>query len=338
MIASPIMYSPIPLPYFRPGPHATAELENGVREWVFSRPLRDLVTLFGGELRTTQTREALSWLDDFSRDAWDFRRGAERSAVGPVALEPGLGERILPAAEALGLIGRGRPSRRHYDSVLVLGGGALGCLIRTDFTAALVAQGLTTGTLAGLGSRRPLSPSEAALVDGAKTEGDAVDSGLRRAFGLVDEIADRRDVPVSPSLAAEVRHYRRAAIEIVVARRSEPGLRANTADTYAAWSAAAAPPPGDSLLIVTSEIYVPFQQCDAIRMLARPLNCTVETIGAPAAYSLRDGTRQEFGAPQYLQEVRSAIRSMRAILSAQYSETSGYCAPSVRKDPDLRSH
>jgi hypothetical protein len=88
------------------------------------------------------------------------------------------------------------------------------------------------------------------------------------------------------------------------------GIRANTADTYDAWQASD-PAPISTVLVVTSEIYVPFQHADAVRKLNAG---TIETIGVPAAHTLSDGLRQEFTPSNYLQELRSAIRSKRRLL------------------------
>src|SRR4051812_22610907 len=105
------MYAPVPLP----------SGAGGVREWILSEPLRDLVALFGGDLPAGETRAVLSWLDDFSRTAWDFRDGAERSAISSVAIDDDLGARIRPAVAALGLTGHNQPGRDAYESMLVLG-------------------------------------------------------------------------------------------------------------------------------------------------------------------------------------------------------------------------
>ncbi|NMO55092.1 hypothetical protein HH310_28385 [Actinoplanes sp. TBRC 11911] len=265
-------------------PSAT-DLEDGVRDWVFSEPLRDLIVHFGGELPTTDARTALGWLDEFSYEHWDFRRGVERADIKQQVFENA--SLVLAATGALGLRGHNTPQRDFYDRILVLGGGARACFLRPDYTASLLRQGLTTDGIAGLGSERRLSPPEREIAGpGAETEADALFRGFDRAG------VDARIVTATGprSSTADVR-------------------RANTADTYDAWRAAD-PAPVSTILIVTSEIYVPFQHYDAVRKL----DATVETVGLPAAYTLPDGLRQSFQPENYLQELRSALRSMRRLL------------------------
>jgi hypothetical protein len=258
--------------------YRNAELEKGIREWVFSEPLRDLVVHFGGRIPETDVRAALEWLDEFSFRNWDFRRGGERSEITHRVFENA--DLILAAAEALGLRGRNTPTRDFYDRILVLGGGAPACFLRPDYTAALLKDGLTSDGIAGLGSERHLSRTEQEIAGrDAKTEADALSRGFERAG------VDARIVTAG-------------------------GVRANTADTYDAWQASD-PVPISAILIVTSEIYVPFQHADAVRKLnAR----TIETIGIPATHTLPDGLRQDFTPSNYLQELRSAIRAKRRLL------------------------
>ena len=248
-------------------------------DWVFSEPLRDLVAHFGGELPDTDVRTALSWLDDFSHEHWDFRGGVERSEIRHRVFENA--ELILAAAGKLGLRGRNTPSRDFYDRILVLGGGAPACFLRPDYLSQLLEEGLRSDGIAGLGSERRLSRSEQEIAGpDAETEADALARGFQSAG------VDARIVTAS-------------------------GPRANTADTYDAWRASE-PAPVPTILIVTSEIYVPFQHYDALRKL----NGTVETIGVPAAHTLPNGLRQDFQPSNYLQELRSAIRSLRRLLAA----------------------
>lgn len=54
---------------------------------------------------------------------------------------------------------------------------------------------------------------------------------------------------------------------------------------------------------MTTDIYVPFQHCDAIRVLGLSANCGIDTVGADGSASAAPGP--------YLQEIRSAVRAMR---------------------------
>ena len=88
--------------------------------------------------------------------------------------------------------------------------------------------------------------------------------------------------------------------------------RANTADTYAFW--ARRQPglvAGQTVLLVTSSLHVPFQHLDAVRVLTLRHHCTVETVGVASA--------TPEGAPTIattLQEVRSALRSALRLVQA----------------------
>jgi hypothetical protein len=69
-------------------------------------------------------------------------------------------------------------------------------------------------------------------------------------------------------------------------------------------------------LLVTSAIYVPFQHADAIRMLSVPLGAIVDTIGVDPKTVSEGPLRQHFAPTNYLQEVRSATRALRALDAA----------------------
>ncbi|MFG1609556.1 hypothetical protein [Actinoplanes sp. NPDC049265] len=272
----------------------TDDLERSAREWVFSPELRDLVAISGAQIPATGTREALAWLDDFSAAEWDFRAGRERSAMRPQAFEPGVAATITTSLRELGLAGRTTPAAGAYDRMLILGGGAPACVTRPAFAAALIAGGLRVGGVAALGSDRPLIEVEreflAELGAAGHTEADAIAAGSRAAFGV-------------------------GPVHVVRAIRDEGTTRANTADTYDAWRAAD-PGPHGRVLIVTTEPYVPFQHFDAVRKLGLGSGCSVETIGVPAGFELSNGFQVRFTLAHCLQEVRSAIRSLRRLLAA----------------------
>ena len=69
--------------------------------------------------------------------------------------------------------------------------------------------------------------------------------------------------------------------------------------------------------MVTAPIYVPFQHCDALRVLAVPYGCGVDTVGVdPGLPALRALPEPTLTPGRYLQEIRSAIRSMRHLHAA----------------------
>ncbi|MER7009140.1 hypothetical protein ABT297_39695 [Dactylosporangium sp. NPDC000555] len=256
--------------------------------------MRELVAAFGGDLPEADTGTLLGWLDEFSDDHWNFRGrlgGAERDRVR-VDLPERLAAAALVAARELGLAGTGDPPHREYAHLLVLGGLARACLQRTEHAARLAAA-LRVGAVAALGSRRPLGAEERALpgLDGCETEADALAAGARAAFG---------DRPV----------------DVLTAPSGRGAPRPNTADTYAFWAGRTRPQPDERILVVTSPIYVPFQHCDAIRVLGLRYRCGIDTVGFDPRLASTPQPPGAAGADRYLQEIRSAIRAARALHAA----------------------
>ncbi|MDQ7904312.1 hypothetical protein RB614_07220 [Phytohabitans sp. ZYX-F-186] len=305
---------PVPLPSGEP-----AAVLDGVARWITSTPLRDLVTAFGGQWPGGDSPSLLGWLDAFSAAHWDFRGGAERPDAVEPDLDPEVATLVTASAEALGMVGAKPPPRRDYRHVLVLGGLAHACLRRTAYAAHLLHRGTVAGGVGVLGSFRPLSPAERALppVDGCRSEVDVLDLGVRRAFKVDDPV----EADDAPDGSWSVRTYAPAEgprVAVLAAPSSEPGRRrAHTADTQRFWAKRAALAQGDRLLVVTAPIYVPFQHCDAVRTLGLPYGCAVDTIGVDPHLADELALPEPTLTPgRYLQEIRSAIRSMRLLVAA----------------------
>lgn len=64
---------------------------------------------------------------------------------------------------------------------------------------------------------------------------------------------------------------------------------------------------------MTAPIYVPFQHCDAIRTLGVPYGCAIDTVGVDPTLADAPLPEPTLTPGRYLQEVRSAIRSMRTL-------------------------
>ncbi|MFC4144675.1 hypothetical protein ACFO0M_00225 [Micromonospora mangrovi] len=303
------------------------ELTAGIRAWVGSPPLRSLVGHFGGDWPAGDLAAVLAGLDDFSARHWDFRDGRERPDAREPAVDPATAGLVLACAEALGLV-RATPSTRpRCAHLLVLGGLAHACLRRTAYAAHLVRTGTgVDGEVAVLGSFRPLSPAEhdilaAVGVTGCATEVDVLDAGVRAAFG-VDRPTEQVGVDADhPHRAWSSRTYRPTGgppVRVLAAPSSEPERRrAHTADTQRFWAEHVRLSVGDPVLMVTAPIYVPFQHCDALRTLALPYGCGIETVGVdPALATLARLPEPTLTPGRYLQEIRSAIRSLRALHAA----------------------
>ncbi|MDP9795163.1 hypothetical protein J2S43_003675 [Catenuloplanes nepalensis] len=109
----------------------------------------------------------------------------------------------------------------------------------------------------------------------------------------------------------------RPAVHVLAAPSSEPEKRrARTPDTYEFWARRFGARPGDRILVVTSPIYVPFQHCDAIRMLGLPHGCAIDTVGFDPAHAVPPQPETATAPDRYLQETRSAILSMQRLFAA----------------------
>ena len=301
-----------------------AELTAGVRAWVDSPPMRALVGHFGGDWPAGDLGAVLAGLDDFSARHWDFRGGRERPDAREPAFDPATVGLVLDAAAALGLVRAVPPTLPRYAHLLVLGGLAHACLRRTAYAAHLARTVAgVDGEVAVLGSFRALSPVESRMlaglgVHGCATEVDALDAGVRVAFGVdapSEEIGESAD---HPHRAWSSRTYRPAGappVRVLAAPSGEPyRRRAHTADTQRFWAGHVRLRDGDPVLMVTAPIYVPFQHCDALRTLAVPFGCGIDTVGVdPALATSARVPEPTLTAGRYLQEIRSAVRSMRAL-------------------------
>jgi hypothetical protein len=294
-----------------------------IEMWLGNDPLDALVRKFGGRIPECSTAERLEWLEDFSAKHWDFRAGQERNLAARTDFDEATTSLILDTAAALGLTATTLPQRDSYSHVLILGGLVRACLLRPRYTAELVRGGLKTGSIAALSAYRPLAGDEDDLIEalglsGKSNEMEAMEAGLAAAFDLREPADERRhDAPDSVFGTSLVRtwHSSGVPVQLVIAPSPEPTVRrANTADTYSYWADSCARiDPNDNLLLVTSSIYLPYQHADAVRMLALPHHCSVETVGISFSEERFGVLRQSFTATNYLQEIRSAIRSVRSL-------------------------
>ncbi|MDO3687303.1 hypothetical protein Q3W68_25860 [Micromonospora sp. C28ISP2-4] len=301
-----------------------AQFLAGVRSWVESAPVRRLVAHFGGDWPDGDLAAVLARLDAFSARRWDFRQGRERPDAREPAFDPATADLVLSAAAALGLVRAVAPARSGYAHLLVLGGLAHACLRRTAYAAVLARTAAeVTGEVAVLGSFRPLSAAESRVLDaaglsGCATEVDVLDAGVRLAFGVAEPDDERGEPAGHPHRSWSSRTYRPAGlppVRVLAAPSGEPERRrAHTADTQRFWAEHVRLRADDPVLMVTAPIYVPFQHCDALRTLAVPYGCGIETVGVdPAARAAVDVPEPALTPGRYLQEIRSALRSMRAL-------------------------
>ncbi|GAB3658080.1 hypothetical protein GCM10028833_35350 [Glycomyces tarimensis] len=318
-------YAPVPLPRYDGAGTSPASIVADVDAWIASAPMRELIDEFGGAL-PGGTAANLAYLEAFSAEHWDFRAGRERFEIESERLDPAKERLVVEAATALGLGGIAGPRHERYTHVLVLGGLAASCLFRSRFAAELLAGGVQAASVTGVGGFRPFGEAEAAFVETSGLTGrfeiDAMEEGLRRAFGITGatETEEHGDPENDPGRAWKTAAYDAGPITVraVAAPSSEPDRRrANTADTCRFWADRVADlAPGDSVLVVTSAPFVPFQHCDAVTHLGLPYGCAVDTVGLDLAGLPEVRFRTEYASSGYLQEIRSAIRSMRRLHDA----------------------
>ncbi|GAA4572601.1 hypothetical protein GCM10023176_35890 [Micromonospora coerulea] len=327
------VFSPVPLPTIGPtngeriaagaglGTPDRARLVERIGSWVDSPAMTALLGEFGGGRRLAGSlADRLRALEEFSATRWDYRKGQfeRHQAVGETFMAP-TDARIRSAARSLGLAGRVVPRNRRFDHVLVLGGGVRTMMARADLAATILRQGVRATSVAGLGSLRPIPEQNVIAarlgLGDVATEGDAVDEALRHAFDAAPA-TEQRSGMTETGQAWWVRFHGdvQPPVHVLAAPSTRTGQRANTADTLIGWAELLQPASiGARVLLVTTDIFVPFQHCDAVRLLGLRYGCDVETVGF-------DSSANPWVSPvrtsAILQEVRSAIRSMQALYEA----------------------
>lgn len=304
---------------------ASADLRAEIAAWIDSDAFCALLDEFNGPSpNDDDLRERLQALDDFSAQTWDFRRNKERNLISPDAVTGAVEATVLDAAQALGLVAPEPPRFDAYDHVLVLGGLVRACVWRPEYAALLMRDGLDARSFTALTAFRELGGDEPQLLAALGlpergSEHEVMIDGVVRAFGVDHLDVARASEAGTPAnerfLVATASSAAGTSLDVVVAPSSDPGSRrANTADTYAYWANQVGHPgPGARLLLVTSAIYVPFQHADAIRILGLPFGCSVDTVGLDPDRINDHGVPQVFSGAHYLQELRSALRSFRAL-------------------------
>ena len=318
------------------GEERVKHIYESIDEWLRSSALPILVKSFGAEIPShLNTIELGAWLLDFS-ERWDFRK-LQQAAT---AKDTGEGSRWLvtdsstieaqrdvieQSARELGLIGIEIPGKNFYDVLWVLGGARLSCLLRPRLAAHLVTKhALRCGTIALLASARPVSSTERNATDtyapDAKTEFDLINRGAEIEFHIEPSFSEERhEDPTNTNKSWIIRRYNKTGslppVMSLSAPSSEPDTRrANSVDTYEFFFHHVQVPPGSSLLLITSQIYVPYQQLEALWTVALKHNVIMETVGFPLEWS---GNLQGMTGPSnYLQEIRSTIQSASRFFNA----------------------
>jgi hypothetical protein len=249
--------------------------------------------------------------------------------------------RVLELANQLGLVNPQQPARfGRYDKTLILGGGYLFPLLRARYATRLRAQGVDLGEVYFLGSPRflikdpPERPVAETYAPGATDEFDLMVGAAHAEFGLVSagtvflcgcsSACEQcpnwtcRDVEGAERTPPAYTHERHADLvdgsgrtvaSVLSASTGRPPYRPDTSDTFSLWARYAKPSAGQRILVITNQVFVPFQTFDALRRLYLPHAVDIDVVGFSAD---RDHPMQT--AEYLLQETLSAIRSSRRLL------------------------
>lgn len=306
------------VPGWTPGPDAAANTREGIARWADSEALWRLVAAFGGSRPgATTTQGRLEWLEGFSAQHWDFRRGRERNLATSAALSAAQADAAMEHCPALGLA-PSRPHAARYDAIIMTGGMVRAGLVKPRFVRALLQQGVTTSAVVFLGAHRAFAGDEHRLATALGIlGGDEVDGMLQGAERAFPPVGERRAKSGGTGAArwtdVSWRSEDGTGVSVVAAPSSAPDeRRADTADTFWHW-ARRDQGTAASVLVVTTPVYVPYQAACAVEVLGAAHGMTVETVGVDAAANDLGEHTQRFLPQHHLQELRSAIRGIRSL-------------------------
>ncbi len=300
------------------------DLRAHIDAWVGSPELAELVSAFDGTVPIGDASAVLAELDSFS-DRWDFRGGKDRNQTDSVLFDDHQNDVVDRAARALGQHDRKLPESRRWDRVVVLGGLLRACIARPAALADAMAtdSDMSVGTISALGAFRTLNEPERSMAKRRlewvpADELDAMQVGVRRAFGLDGAFDVRGEQLAAAKMSWEERVYRtedEPAFEILAAPAATPAGRTDT-PRILEWLADTRPPDeGDAILVVTTEIYRHYHLVEAIRILALPFGATVDALGMSPG-DVDPALAHEFEPYQRVQEIRSSIRALRSLVAA----------------------
>ncbi|QEE61437.1 hypothetical protein FVA74_07490 [Salinibacterium sp. dk2585] len=315
------------VPSWRGGVGAAEATADGIAAWVRSDALGRLVRLWGEQRPVAaDTDSLLEWLDAFSAEHWDFRKGRERNLAASAALSPAQAAAVFEAAPELGLVASW-PTARTYDAIVMTGGMVRAGLVKPRFVRSLLDAGVAARRIVFLGAHRAFQGDEAALATALGVPGhdevDAMAEGMRRAFDLGAPALTHGGAGNARTTRLAWDAHPGVRFEVVAAPSSDPDARrADTADTFRHWARSSGADTR-SVLVVTTPVYVPYQAAVAVETLGIEAGMAVETVGADAQSNDLGEYTQHFGAQQHLQEIRSAIRGMKALWAHSILRSAG---------------
>jgi hypothetical protein len=322
-------FEPVPLLALPPGELTAGRLEPALRRWVSSAPVRALAEASGWEWPSCpDTGELLERLAGLSGD-WDFRGrdgGVERNLIGTRPAEVNgrvvSEELIASAAYALGLVSATPVPAGPFSALVVLCGLVRACVNRTRHAATLLHDGVDAASVAVLSGHRKLGGDEPGLASklgfGASfDEAEVVVAATRRAFGLGEPQRSRESGPSRSDWDDELwsagAQYTWPGVEVLIVPSSTPHRRANTMDQLRYWADHSGIGRDDRVLLLTTQIYVPFQLLVGTQVLGIERGCGVYCCGVDAASSFLPP--KPFSGRSYLQEIRSTLLASSELLA-----------------------
>lgn len=277
-----------------------------VADWINQPALRRIVEAEGGHWPGGSVEEQVEALHDFS-SRWDFRGGAERLEIRSAS--PGeQDEDLIADAGELGMTAADPPVDGRYDHALVLGGTALASIYRLRRLYELRDEGVDVEQVAVLTALRKVGEPELQLVRERSEIADIVAGSPATEFDVMvratesfshSDSAVERTPNSNPNL--EAAQARVGDAVVLAAPSANPDRRANSRDNYDVYSNQIGP--SDSVLVVTSSIYLPYQFFIALQALGWEQPRTIEAVGFPPEWMRGILT----GPENVLQEIRSAL-------------------------------
>lgn len=288
-------------------------------------------------------------VERFAVDHFDFRAVVgggyrERNQATSADFDDETDALVLRYCRELGLVDPSRPRSKEYASTLVLGGGYKSPQIRASYAAEIAAAGTELGQIYLLGSPRlliadpPEAPAVAYYAPAARDEFDLMEAAVLREFdglsaapieflcGCASDsvicprwLSDHPESGRYVDMPTQFTHQRRVRLldagavrgSVLSASTGRPPYRPDTSDTFKLWAQVADTQEGEDILIVTTQVFVPFQRFDAYRRIYLEYGADIDVIGFGAERGDRPQTTEYL-----LQETLSGIRSARRMMVA----------------------
>ena len=297
--------------------------------WINSEPINRLITLFGGEIHTMNFSDRIKELNDFV-NVWDYRKKlAEQQLVNErwnISDDDFVNANetiILQLAAELGLVHAQSPAFVPTH-ILPLGGARFSNLHRVKLVKELVDENEfhTPTKIVALSGMRPINEKERSSIDTyapeAVTEYDAINAGLEAVFSLGKEFWEDRSDHTNPNLNSCVRNYEKTyrgiSISSMAAPSRCPDRRADSRDTFEYFLSRYNIDTTSSVLLVTSQIYVPYQLLK-FADLAIEGGFNVECIGTQM-----NNSALRTNASNYLQEIKAAVNAIYSLFQKYANE------------------